>query len=213
MESPLEILFCDAELCVINKPSSHVVHRTRGAGGSPLILQALRDQLAKRIYPVHRLDRGTSGCLAFAFSSETAAKLQQALADGEKRYTALCLGHLPSEGSFDRELTGENGKKQPAHTKYRILKEFAHCSLLDLRILTGRKHQIRRHLSGEGHHIIGDVNHGKGWLNRRFREDFGFHRLFLHCHALSFLHPRTGEKIQLNCPLPDELHALLESLN
>ena len=212
MKASIEILHSDESICVINKESGHVVHKTRGAEGSPLILQNLRDQIGKHVYPVHRLDRGTSGCMVFALSSEVASSLQNSLREGQKKYQALCLGHLPAEGQFDRELTGENKVKQPALTQFRVLQNYKEYSLLELEIFTGRKHQIRRHLSFEGHHIIGDINHGKGWLNRKFREDFNFRRLFLHCHELAFLHPVSGEKIISRSPLPTELEELLTKL-
>lgn len=192
--------------------SSHVVHRTPGAGDSPVILQALRDQIGKRIYPVHRLDRGTSGCLAFALSPEVASKLQISLRDGQKKYTALCLGSLDPEGAFDRSLNDEKKVKKQALTKYRIIDQIEKYSLLELELVTGRRHQIRRHLSFEGHHIVGDVRYGKGWLNRRFREEFDFHRLFLHCHFLSFLHPTTGEKLSIHSPLPADCLSLIQQL-
>ena len=209
----IEVLFIDEHLCVVNKQAGHVVHRTRGATG-PVVLQTLRDQLGQHVYPVHRLDGGTSGCLAFALSSEVAAGLQASLQSdlSVKKYTALCRGHLESEGVYDRPLTGEKKQKQEAITKYRVLKEFDEVSLLELQLITGRRHQIRRHLAHEVHQIIGDVNYGRGWLNRRFRENYDFHRMFLHCHELSFDHPVTGDRINIQCPLPKELTELLDKL-
>ncbi|NQZ01712.1 MAG: hypothetical protein HRT45_13700 [Bdellovibrionales bacterium] len=213
MSEAIDIIFRDAHLCVINKESGHVVHKTRGAGDSPVVLQTLRDQLSERIFPVHRLDRGTSGCLAFAFSSEVASGLQRSMSNGVKCYTALCFGRFDQQsGVYDRELTGESGQKQSAFTKYKVTEELGDYSLLELEIETGRKHQIRRHLSHEAHHIVGDVNHGKGWLNRRFRELYDFHRLFLHCHKLSIVHPVSGERLHCDSPLPNELKGLLNSL-
>ncbi|MCB0367443.1 MAG: hypothetical protein H6624_02495 [Bdellovibrionaceae bacterium] len=211
----LETLYQDKDLCIINKPSGYVVHRTKGASQFPAVLQTLRDQLGQRIYPVHRLDRGTSGCLAFALSSESAKKLQFELQSDTaiKKYTALCLGHLEPEGQFDRELFNENKVKQKALTRYRVLQSFSQYSLLELQIFTRRKNQIRRHLSYEGHHLIGDVQYGKGWLNRRFRDQYDFHRLFLHCHYISFIHPYTGERLQLSCDLPKRLRDLLSQLD
>lgn len=205
----------DDDLCVINKASGHVVHRTQGAGDSPIILQSLRDQLGKRIFPVHRLDRGTSGCLAFAFSSDIAAKLQKKLQDqsSSKKYICLCLGKLDEEGSIDRELFNEKKVKQEALTKYRLIKHYQNLSLLEVEIFTGRRNQIRRHLSFLGHHIIGDVNYGKGWLNRKYRNEYNFHRLFLHCHRLSFEHPRNNKKIEIHCELSPELNFLLKQID
>ena len=210
----IDVLYIDEQICVINKASGQVVHKTRGAGDSPVILQNLRDQVGKKIFPVHRLDRGTSGCLAFAFSSETASKLQVELQSDSaiKKYTALCLGQLEPQGTIDRELTNENKVKQRAHTQFRVIQELDGLSLLELQIFTGRKNQIRRHLSFEGHHIVGDVQYGKGWFNRRFREKYEFSRLFLHCHHLSFLHPITGQRMNINCDLPEDLATLLLKL-
>lgn len=198
---------------MINKPSGSVVHRTRGAESFPVVLQMLRDQLERKVFPVHRLDRGTSGCLVFAFDSKTTALLQIALREGQKKYTALCLGHPPLEGFFDRELTAENKVKKEAVTKFKRLATFEHYSLLELDLITGRRHQIRRHLSFEGHHIVGDVNYGKGWLNRRFREDYDFNRLFLHCHLISFTHPETKKQIKVESGMSLELETLLKSLS
>ena len=150
--------------------------------------------------------------MVFAFDSKTTALLQIALREGKKKYFALCLGHPPFEGVFDRELTAENKVKKKAVTKFKRLASFEHHSLLELDLITGRRHQIRRHLSFEGHHIVGDVNYGKGWLNRKFREDYEFKRLFLHCFLISFAHPETGEKIHVECGLSEELEILLEKL-
>ena len=210
----LELLFKDQNICVINKPSGYVVHKTRGMGDSPVILQELRDQIGETVFPVHRLDRPTSGCLIFSLSEKVTSRLQEELQSGSsiKKYMALCKKGLPSEGTFDGELTSEKGVKQTAITHFRVVQEFERMSLVELEILTGRKHQIRRHLSRSGHHILGDVQHGKGWLNRAYREKYGFHRLFLHCHFLSLIHPVTGERLNISCPLSRELEELLEAL-
>ena len=211
----LEILYLDEHICVINKPAGYVVHKTRGAGDSPVILQTLRDQIGKKIFPVHRLDRATSGCLAFALSSSTAKGLQEALQSelSQKKYQALCRGKLAAKGVFDRELSNEKKVKQVAITHYSVLKEYEDLTFLELEIKTGRKHQIRRHLQHEGNHIVGDVNYGKGWLNRRYREEYDFSRMFLHCHFLSFVHPVSNERIEMSCSLDDELSNFLKALS
>ncbi|MBT4760688.1 MAG: tRNA pseudouridine(65) synthase TruC [Bdellovibrionaceae bacterium] len=211
-----EILYSDEHLCIIRKNSGHVVHKTRGAGDSPIILQDLRDQLGQKVYPIHRLDRGTSGCLIFALSSEVARLAQDELQKGSsiKKYTSLCRGNLPAEGVYNRELSNEKKEKQTAITKFRVIQEFQkpQCSLLELEIFTGRKHQIRRHLSFDAHHIVGDVNYGKGWLNKTFRENYNFHRMFLHCHFLSITHPISGERLNIHCELDSDLKELLVTL-
>ncbi len=210
----IEILYQDKDICVVNKPSGYVVHKTKGSGSFPILLQTLRDQLGAYLYPVHRLDRGTSGAIAFAFSPESARNLQTSLQSPTsiKKYITLCLGSLDSKGTFDRPLNNEKKIKQEAVTHYKTLETIGDYSLLELQLVTGRKHQIRRHLSHEKHHIIGDVNHGKGWLNRMFREKYEFHRLFLHCSELSFTHPFTNENISESPDLPLELKQLLNQL-
>ena len=215
----IEILFSDERFCVVDKPSGFVVHRTRGAENYPAVLQLLRNKIGRRVFPVHRLDRGTSGCLVFAFDPETTSLLQTSLGSGFKKYISLCLGCPPSEGVFDRDLTAENKVKKKAVTKFKRLRTFQEqhqqqrYSLLEIDLITGRKHQIRRHLSFEGHHIIGDVNYGKGWLNRKFREEHNFNRLFLHCHQISFVHPVTKKQVCVESGLSRELEGLLKALS
>ncbi len=214
----IEILYQDEYICAINKASGSVVYKTAGAGDSPVILQALRDQIGKKIFPVHRLDRGTSGVMVFALSSEAAALLQNSLSEAKKKYYGLCLGQPGDEGQIDRALKNEKGVEQKAITKFKKVDSFTIqnpeqiYSLLELEILTGRKHQIRRHLSYLGHHLVGDTTHGKGWLNRRFRERYDFNRLFLHCHSLRIKHPVTKQALSLNAPMASELLELLNQL-
>lgn len=210
----LQLIYRDENICIVNKPSGYVVHKTRGAEKFPILLQTLRDQIDHPVYPVHRLDRGTSGCIAFALNSKTAKLLQVELQSPNsiKKYTALCRGHTEAAGEIHRPLSDEKKVKQAALTKYLQQEKFNDSSLLEVEIFTGRKHQIRRHFSFLGHQIIGDVTHGKGWLNRKFRENYNFHRLFLHCHYLFFLHPYSGERIHCHSPLPEELEALLTQL-
>ena len=193
----LEILKTTADYCVVNKPFGYVVHRTPGAEKFPALLQTLRDQVGKHVYPVHRLDRGTSGCITFAFSPEATKEIQAALESdkSKKRYHALCLGGLPDSGQIDRPLTNEKKEKQDALTHFKVIERILRYDFVELEISTGRQHQIRRHLSHLKSHIIGDVNHGKGWLNRKFREDYDFHRLFLHCSDLCF--EAFGKELEL----------------
>lgn len=191
-----------------------MVHKTPGAEKSLVLLQTLRDQLGKTVYPVHRLDNATSGCLAFAFNSESAARLQESFqsSDSEKCYLALMRGKMPESGVYDRPLTSEKGVVQEAVTRFQLKHQYSDVALVELVIKTGRRHQIRRHAAHAGHHVVGDVNYGKGWLNRRFREEFGFHRMFLHCHRLSFEFPGTEKRTEVICPLSEELNDLLSRL-
>ncbi|MEY4582223.1 MAG: hypothetical protein RL701_6926, partial [Pseudomonadota bacterium] len=201
---PLELLYRDADLAVVNKPSGVLVHRGWARDGVP-VLQRLRDQLGQPVYPVHRLDRATSGVLMFALSSEMARALQTALRaqDAEKRYVALCRGHDPALVRVDHALAKEPGApERPASTELRLLGQFERYGLYEARPLTGRLHQIRRHLKHVSHPIIGDVRYGKGEHNRIFRERFDFHRLALHAWQLRFRHPRSEQWLDVRARLP-----------
>jgi tRNA pseudouridine65 synthase len=189
-------------------------HETRFA------LQLLRDQLGQRVYPVHRLDKPTSGVLLFGLNSDAAAavawQFEQRLVD--KRYLAVVRGYCPEQGVVDHSLRDkpdsaarDRATRRPAreaHTRFRRLATVelpyavdrypsSRYSLVLLQPLTGRRHQLRRHMKHLGHPIIGDAKHGKGVHNRFFKLRFGCSRLLLACTGLAFNHPRSGERIQV----------------
>lgn len=210
----LEILYRDDDLVAVDKPSGMPVHRGWARDGAPA-LQLLRDQLGCHVYPVHRLDRGTSGVLLFALSSEAARGVQIQLEAREvgKRYLALCRGNDPTLGRVDHPLAREDGgEAQPAVTDLRLLGQAERYGLYEARPLTGRRHQIRRHLKHVSHPIIGDTTYGKGEHNRIFRERFGFHRLALHCSEMSLRHSRSGAPLVVQAPLSPDLAQLLGAL-
>ena len=212
--TPLGILHQDDALIFVNKPSGMLVHRGWGKDGTPA-LQVLRDQIGQRIFPVHRLDRATSGVLVFARSSEVARDLKD-LFDSHrvtKRYLALCRGHAIQRMRIEHALAKEPDKPRvPAVTDVRLLGSFERYGLVEALPLTGRTHQIRRHLKHIAHPIIGDVRYGKGEHNRYFRERFGFHRLALHCESLTLQHPRTGATLCIHAPLPSDFRDLLRTM-
>ncbi len=215
MSSPLEVLHLDEHLVVVNKPSGLSVHRgERSEEGEEFLLQRLKAQIDRYLYPVHRLDRGTSGLLSFALSKKSAAALQASLqADTAiKEYLCLVRGSTAANFSSDRPLTSEEGQKQPALSHFEKLGEFYRCSLLRVRIETGRRHQIRRHLQHEAHHIIGDSSYGKGRINKWFRDKHALPRMFLHAERLSLAHPATGESCTWRAPLPEDLRRFLLAL-
>lgn len=210
----LEILYRDDELVAVDKPSGVPVHRGWARDGAP-VLQLLRDQLGRHVYPVHRLDRGTSGVLLFALSSEAARGVQIQFEAREvgKRYLALCRGNDPTLGRVDHPLAREDGREaQPAVTDLKLLGRAERYGLYEARPLTGRRHQIRRHLKHVSHPIIGDTTYGKGEHNRIFRERFGFHRLALHCSEMSLRHARSGAPLVVQAPLSPDLAQLLSAL-
>ncbi len=196
----------------------------------------LRDQIGQRVYPVHRLDKPTSGVLLFALDRQTARQLGERFTLGKiaKTYLAVVRGITETEGLIDYPLTEDldrmtdtrarrNKRPQPATTGYRRLAEaelpFAvgryptsRYSLIEAYPRNGRKHQIRRHLKHIFHPLIGDTKHGEGKHNRFFREQFGCHRLLLAATELSLVHPRSGEVLTLVAPLDATFTSLLEQM-
>lgn len=210
-----ELLYRDEWLVAIDKPSGYLVHRGWGQDG-PVALEVVRDQLGQTLYPVHRLDRQTSGVLLFALYPEVARDLQAAFERGgiDKRYLALCRGCDAALTHVDRPLTKEPGKgeRKPAHTDLELVARSGRYGLYRAWPRSGRTHQIRRHLKHASHPIIGDVRYGKGDHNRLFREEYDFHRLALHCESVGLLHPRTGQPLCIEARLPPDFSGLLERL-
>ena len=207
----LRVLHRDETLVAVDKPGGMLVHRTAEAPDREVVLQTLRDQLGARLFPVHRLDRAASGVLVFAFSSEGARGLHEAMRapDAEKRYLTLVRGEIEAEGEIDRLLTDDRKVPRDARSRWRRIETVRDFSLLHVWISTGRRHQIRRHLAHLAHQIVGDTTHGKGRINRWLREDYGLPRLFLHAECLAIDHPATGERLAIVAPLADDLAAFL----
>jgi tRNA pseudouridine65 synthase len=210
----LTLLYRDDALVAVDKPSGIAVHR----GWSQerhVVLTVLRDQIGQHVYPVHRLDRGTSGILVFALDPEAARMLQERFETGEarKRYLALVRGIPPEEGIVDSPVPrSPGGPRVPAATSFRRLGIFERYALLEVVPRTGRLHQIRRHLKHISHPLIGDVRYGKGEHNRLFRERFGLHRLALHALELGLSHPADGRPLRLFAPVPEDLAGPLRAM-
>ncbi|HET8932081.1 MAG TPA: DTW domain-containing protein [Polyangiales bacterium] len=208
----LEIVYRDAYLVAVNKPAGIPSHHGWSRDVRPA-LQRVRDQIGQPVYPVHRLDRATSGLLVFALSSEVARDMQGILAVSDKRYLALCRGHDMQLTRVDHPLAKEPGaERREAITDFRWLGSFERYGLYEARPRTGRTHQIRRHLKHVSQPIVGDVRYGKGDHNRVFRERFGFHRLALHCHRITFTHPRAAHQVELHAPLDHAFTQLLAAI-
>ena len=225
----LEVLFEDEELVVINKPAGLLVHKTALAyGEEENALIQLRDQIGSWVAPVHRLDRATSGCLLFAKNEQVLPSLKSLFMDRaiEKRYLCIVRG-IPAqkEGLIDHPLTSErSGKLQEAQSRFRVLAETeqpfdttgryptSRYSLLEVELLTGRTHQIRRHLAHIRHYILGDRKHGDNKQNTYFETHFGLQNLLLHSWKLDFTHPLTHASLQLTCAPPPHFQAIVEKL-
>lgn len=221
----IEVLFQDEHLVAAHKPAGLLVHRNAHAGREPFLLQMLRDQLGQRLYPVHRLDRPTSGLMIMALSPQAAhaLALQFANQDVDKTYLAVTRGFTPLQGLIDDPLKSESGTLQEAQTEFTRLataeiphpvgpNPTARYSLVRVRPKTGRTHQIRRHFAHIRHPLIGDVLRGDGRQNRFFREHFGLHRLLLASVKLTFRHPEDNSRMTLTCPPAQELLDLFDQL-
>lgn len=237
MAEELEILYRDPWLVAVHKPSGLLVHRSEiDRHETRFALQIVRDQIGRRVWAAHRLDKGTSGVLLFALNPETASLLGRQFESGEvgKNYLAVVRGHPAESGTVDHPLTrqrddyefvGErsSSEAQPATTRFRRLAvaelpyrvdryPSSRYALLELEPLTGRRHQIRRHLKHIAHPIIGDATYGKGRHNRLFTELFGNRRLLLACTKLEFRHPSTGEMMAIEAPPAEDFAAVLDRL-
>ena len=216
----LHILWRDDDMVAVYKPAGWLVHRTGlDAGETRFVMQALRDQLGQHVYPVHRLDKGTCGVLVMGLHPAAARALSQAFEHHavRKRYLAMVRGWFPGSAEVDHALRPDDAPPdapaQPAQTRLCSLARlelpessdprFAHtrASLVQAVPLTGRRHQIRRHLKHLAHPIIGDATHGKGPLNRWWATRLGQQRLWLHAWQLALPHPVTGEWLELDSGL------------
>lgn len=231
--APLRILFQDEHLVVLYKPAGLLVHRSKLARGeTTFLVQQLRDQLGQRVYPVHRLDRPTAGVMVMALSSSAAARLSQAFNEREvdKQYLAVVRGKAPEAETLDYPLREEDGSRpkadmpaMPARTDIQRLDSVelpvqvdrypvARYSLVRAHPQTGRRHQIRRHLSRRGYPIIGDAKHGKSVHNRFFAERLAAPRLLLAATHLAFDHPCHDQRLEVSGALDPVMTALLERL-
>jgi len=224
----LPILYHDETLVAIHKPTGLLVHRSDIARQETrFAVQILRDQLGRQVTPLHRLDRGTSGVLLFAFDP----RLTVDWSTVDKTYLAVVRGHAPEQGEIDHPLAPPPDPyaprapiAQPALTRFQRLATtelpFAvdrypssRYSLVRLDPVTGRRHQLRRHMKHLAHPIIGDATYGKGRHNRFFGEHFGVSRLLLACLELRLPHPVTGLPLALTAPLDGEFARLIRALD
>ena len=235
LQPRLLIIYQDAELVAINKPSGLLVHRSPiDKRETRFAVQELRNQLGQHVYPLHRLDKPTSGVLVFALSREAASFYGQQFQQHriQKTYLALVRGYGPKHTSIDHALKDEaddyagvkgDGEAKAALTHVQCIQEFeipltvdryetTRLSLMQCQPVSGRKHQLRRHLKHIGHPIVGDSRHGKGLLNRACEGYFGVGRLWLACTQM-ILTQKDGSLLVIDAPLADDFDRVLGQLD
>ena len=233
--NPLEILYQDAYLVAINKPSGLLVHKSPiDKHETRFAVQELRDQIGQYVYPIHRLDKPTSGVLLFALSADVAQMMSLLFRSSEvkKEYIAIVRGYIGEQGLIDYPLKqmldtkeqkkmGITKEEQEAQTQFERLAmvelpyavsryPVARYSLVRLFPKTGRKHQLRRHMKHIFHPIVGDTKHGRGEHNQLFRKKFNCHRLLLHAHQATFVHPISKKEIVINARLDETFMGLFK---
>ncbi|MCD6526941.1 MAG: RluA family pseudouridine synthase [Desulfuromonas sp.] len=214
----LTILHEDKDIVVIVKPAGLLTIGTNH-DKTRTVHYLLNDYVRKgnpksrnRVYVVHRLDQDTSGILIFAKSEQAKQFLQEHWQETDKHYLAIVHGHLTlKEGTISTYLTENSAKKvysnqdtakgKLSHTAYKVLQETKRFSLVDIHLLTGRKHQIRVHFAEKGHPVTGDKKYGNG--------EFVSKRLTLHARSISFTHPFNGRKMTFDTGIPEEFVRLL----
>ena len=232
----LEILYQDDVLVAVNKPAGMLVHRSwLDRHETQFVMQTLRDQIGQLVYPIHRLDRPTSGVLLFALNSEIANLLclQFEQKQTEKQYLAVVRGYVTGHGEIDYPLkiqldkiadkfSQQDKAPQSAVTFYEGLQTVempydvgryatSRYSLVRLVPKTGRKHQLRRHMKHIFHPILGDTQYGDLHQNRALTEHTGCSRLMLHAEKLTFVHPLTQLPITIQAGLDAQWRNLMQT--
>lgn len=228
--TPLRELHRDARLLAVHKPAGLLVHRTAlDAHEVDTVLLRLQHQTGERLWPVHRLDKGTSGVLVLARDADAARALGAAFEAGAvaKRYRLLVRGWPADEGRIDHPLARDPERASTgqalcdASTRYRCQARFewpfqvdprhasARYALVDAWPDTGRRHQIRRHFKHIGHPVVGDSTHGKGVHNRAVAAWLGVARLWLHAASITVPHPDDQQPLTVDAEPGAEWQALL----
>ncbi|MDR7556746.1 MAG: RluA family pseudouridine synthase [Armatimonadota bacterium] len=222
---PLDIVYEDADVLVVNKPAGLVVHPGAGRTSGTLVHAVLAHCPdlpgiggVHRPGIVHRLDKDTSGLLVVAKTEAALRSLQAQIAAkrATRDYLALVWGvPAPAAGTIEAPLGRDPRRRtrmavrpdgRPAVTRYRVVEAFPEFALLEVRLVTGRTHQIRVHCAHIGHPVVGDPVYG------RRRNPWGLRRQALHAYRLAFAHPRDGRAMQFEVPLPEDLVRVLQAL-
>jgi len=215
----LSILYHDEYLIAVNKPANLLVHKSALDRDPDNVLKRLRKQIDQYLFPVHRLDKPTSGVLLFTLDKESARSLgcQFESHTIEKNYTAIVRGYLFESGTVEHAIDDRdspNKQRLDAVTNYQSQAHIelpykvdrydtTRYSIVNVQPQTGRRHQIRRHMKHLHHPLIGDTSYGKSLHNRFFQQHYDCHRLLLHARSLHFTHPHTHAPLSISAPHTD----------
>ena len=225
----IEILFEDEWLLVVNKPNNVLMHNSYYARNikEPTLIQLLQEQTGKLYYPIHRLDRKTSGVVALAKQKEDVASFQELFTskDIQKEYIGLVRGFVTEEKVIDSPVKNPDTKVyKEALTTCTPLEQIelaipvhpyskSRYSMVHLKPATGRMHQLRIHMNKVSHPLVGDYKYGDRFHNRMFENNFDCHNLFLHALKLNFKHPKTLVKLEFRANFPNDWLKIFDKFN
>jgi tRNA pseudouridine65 synthase len=227
------ILFQDDQLLVVDKPAGVPVHGSRILEDRPqTLLSRVREETGSPVHAIHRLDRPVSGAMMLTHDRGMLAKMSREFEERRviKTYLAVARGWTGDAGSIDhplgpvREDRKQGARERRAVTRFTTLaraevpvavKPYASSrySLVMLQPETGRRHQLRRHMKHQSHHLVGDTTYGKGEHNRMFREHLACSRLLLHAWSLEFEHPESGRTVRVIAPLDKAFESVIRQLD
>lgn len=226
----LQIIYEDGYILCVGKPNDTVVHHayhSRNVADEKSLLQLLEDSFGRKFYPIHRLDRRTSGIILLAKETSYVAKFQQLFTNSEiiKTYYGVVRGFAPEYKIIDSAVKGRDANTyKEAETHLELVDkitlnipvkpyETSRYSLVKLQPKTGRLHQLRIHMNKISSPLIGDGKYGDKNHNKMFIDKFGWFNLFLHAYSLEFIHPYTQEKKILTANFNKNWSALLKEFN
>ncbi|MCL4171266.1 UNVERIFIED_CONTAM: hypothetical protein GTU68_039054 [Idotea baltica] len=224
----LEIIYQDEYLVAINKPHGLLVHRSPiAADATEFALQSLRDQLGQKVYLVHRIDRKTSGVLVFALNQNINAVVGAEFKERrvDKTYIAIVRGWIPDDnGMIDYDLTNDTGKTQSAISNYKVIERIelnlafgryqtSRYTIVEVYPVTGRMHQIRKHMSHIRYPIIGDRPYGCSKQNRLWKEKWNMKCMMLHAKEINLVHPVLKKPIKIVAEISSEMKRVHQILN
>jgi len=219
------ILYKDKYIIAVNKPNNVLVHHSKMANNKTAeksLVQLLIASTGNKYYPIHRLDRKTSGIIVLAKEKQYISKFQALFISNQiqKTYFGIVRGHISNSGIIDTNVKGRDANVyKTALTEYIMLNKVlldipvtpyksSRYSLVKLLPKTGRLHQLRIHMNKISHPLIGDPKYGDRFHNRMFETEFNCNKLFLHAQKLEFKHPFTDKNIQITANFPDDWHTV-----